>query len=188
MAPPRAMSLPGVAPAGLIGRAAPLAFLMAAVGVGFVAYGFVRLSSHFAHAGSVYGFVGAAVGPRTGFIAGWALLGTYLVFPAVSMAAFAVFGVALLKVTGIAASPSWLPIALVGWALIWLLASRDVRVTTRSLLTFELVAVALILGLVVVIFAQLIFGGAPRGPDGNIDFVQPPPRTPLFPRRLAATA
>jgi amino acid transporter len=188
MAPTLAMSLTGVGPAGLIGRAAPLAFLMAAVGVGFVAYGFVRLSSHFAHAGSVYGFVGGAVGPRAGFIAGWALLGTYLVFPAVSMAAFAVFGVAFLKVTGISSSPSWLPIALVGWALIWLLASRDVRVATRSLLSFELVAVALILVLVVVIFAKLIFGGAPRGQDVNIDFVKLPPGTSLSTVALAATA
>src|SRR5436190_1681560 len=125
---------------------------------------------------------------RPGFIAGWALLGTYLVFPAVSMAAFAVFGVAFLKVTGISASPSWLPIALVGWALIWLLASRDVRVTTRSLLTFELVAVALILVLVVVIFAKLIFGGAPRGQDLNVDFVKLPAGTSLSTVALAATA
>jgi amino acid transporter len=188
MAPTLAMSLTGVGPAGLIGRAAPLAFLMAAVGVGFVAYGFVRLSAHFAHAGSVYGFVGGAVGPRTGFIAGWALLGTYLVFPAVSMSAFAVFGVAFLKVTGISSSPSWLPIALVGWALIWLLASRDVRVATRSLLSFELVAVLLILVLVVVIFAKLIFGGTPRGQDLNLDFVKLPPGTSLSTVALAATA
>jgi amino acid transporter len=188
MAPTLAMSLTGVGPAGLVGRAAPLAFLMAAVGVGFVAYGFVRLSAHFAHAGSVYGFVGGAVGPRAGFIAGWALLGTYLVFPAVSMSAFAVFGVAFLKVTGISSSPSWLPIALVGWALIWLLASRDVRVATRSLLSFELVAVLMILALVVVIFAKLIFGGTPRGQDLNLDFVKLPPGTSLSTVALAATA
>jgi amino acid transporter len=188
MAPTLAMSLTGVGPAGLIGRAAPLAFLMAAVGVGFVAYGFVRLSAHFAHAGSVYGFVGAAVGPRAGFIAGWALLGTYLVFPAVSMSAFAVFAVAFLKVTGISSSPSWLPFALVGWALVWLLASRDVRVATRSLLSFELVAVLLILVLVVVIFAKLIFGGTPRGQDINLDFIKLPPGTSLSTVALAATA
>jgi amino acid transporter len=156
--------------------------------VGLVAYGFVRLSSRFAHAGSVYGFVGGAVGPRAGFVTGWALPGTYLVFPAVSMAAFAVFGVAFLKTTGIASSPAWLPVALVGWALIWLLASRDVRVATRSLLSFELVAVVLILVLVVVIFAKLAFGDAPRGQDLNADFVKLPPGTSLSTVALAATA
>jgi amino acid transporter len=121
-------------------------------------------------------------------VAGWALLGTYLVFPAVSMAAFAVFGVAFLKVTGISSHPAWLPLALVGWALIWLLASRDVRVTTRSLLSFELVAVVLILALVVVIFGKLILGHAPRGQDLNLDFVKLPPGTSLSTVALAATA
>ena len=85
MAPTLAMSVTGVEPARLLGRAAPLAFAFAAVGVGLVAYGFVRLSAEFAHAGSVYGFVGHAFGPGAGFFCGWALLGTYLVFPAVSI-------------------------------------------------------------------------------------------------------
>src|SRR4051794_15215453 len=96
MAPTLAMSITGVQASALIGRAAPLAYVVAALGVGLVAYGFVRLSAHVAHAGSVYGFVGSALGPRAGFIAGWALLGTYMVFPAVSISAAAVFARALL--------------------------------------------------------------------------------------------
>src|SRR5213595_2790617 len=102
MAPTLAMSVTGVEPARLLGRAAPLAFVFAAIGVGLVAYGFVRLSGEFAHAGSVYGFVGHAFGPRAGFFCGWALLGTYLVFPAVSMCGVAVFGQAFLRSTDIA--------------------------------------------------------------------------------------
>src|SRR4051795_11767324 len=70
MAPTLAMSITGVQPARLIGRAAPLAFVFAAVGVALVAYGFVRLSSQFAGAGSVYAFVGSALGPRAGFLCG----------------------------------------------------------------------------------------------------------------------
>ena len=70
------------------------------------------------HAGSVYGFVGHAFGPRAGFFCGWALLGTYLVFPAVSMAGVAVFGQAFLKSTGIAPNFPWYPLALIGWAVI----------------------------------------------------------------------
>src|SRR5215467_3314647 len=81
MAPTLAMSVTGVAAAAALGRAAPLAFAAAALGVGLVAYGFVRLAGEFSHAGSVYGFVGNTLGPRPGFLAGWALLGTYLVFP-----------------------------------------------------------------------------------------------------------
>src|ERR1043165_26372 len=81
MAPTLALAGTGVPGAGLIGRAAPLAYALAAVGVAFVAYGFVRLASHFSHAGSVYAFTGLSLGPRAGLVRGWALLGTYIVFP-----------------------------------------------------------------------------------------------------------
>src|SRR5947208_5210676 len=163
MAPTLAMSLTGVQASALIGRAAPLAFAFAAVGVAFVAYGFIRLASHFSHAGSVYAFTGLSLGPRAGFFSGWALLGTYIVFPTVSIMGISIFGQAFLQSTGLASSPPWWPIALGGWALIALLASRGAKTTTRSLLAVELVAVALILALVVVIFVKLAVGDAPRG-------------------------
>ena len=51
MAPTAAMALNGTAVAGLIGRAVPLAFLIATIGVMFVSYGFVRLTRHFNSAG-----------------------------------------------------------------------------------------------------------------------------------------
>src|SRR5947209_4087298 len=91
MAPTLAMSLTGSGPAGLIGRAAPLAFAFAMIGVLVVASGFLRLSAAFSSAGSVYVFVGQTLGRRVGFLTGWALLGTYLVFPAVSVAGIALF-------------------------------------------------------------------------------------------------
>src|SRR5215469_9262931 len=115
MAPTLAMSVTGVAAAAALGRAAPLAFAVAALGVGLVAYGFVRLAGEFSHAGSVYGFVGNTLGPRPGFLAGWALLGTYLVFPPVSVMGVAVFGRAFLATTGVAANADWYPLALGGW-------------------------------------------------------------------------
>jgi amino acid transporter len=187
MAPTLAMSITGVAPARLIGRAAPLAYVMAALGVGLVAYGFVRLSGAFAHAGSVYGFVGAALGPRAGFVAGWALLGTYLVFPAVSISAAAVFGRALLRSAGVSGHAAWLPLALGAWALVWLLASRDVRTAARSLLAFEIGSVALILVLMAVVVAKLAAGDGPRGEGVNAHWLELPPGTALGTLALAST-
>ena len=70
----------------------------------------------------VYAFVREAMGPRTGVVAGWALLGTYFVFPPVSLVSVAIFGSAFLKSSGLWSHPKWLPIALLGWALTWLLA------------------------------------------------------------------
>src|SRR5438045_9753920 len=63
MAPTLAMSLTGVQASGLIGRAAPLAYVFAPIGVAFVAYGFVRLSSHLSHAAAGYAFPGLRLGP-----------------------------------------------------------------------------------------------------------------------------
>ena len=186
MAPTLAVSITGVAAAGLLGRAASLAYVVAALGVGLVAYGFARLSAEFSSAGSVYAFVGGALGPRAGFVAGWALLGTYLIFPVVSISAIAIFGQAFLRSTGIAAHAPWLPLALVGWALVWLIASRDILTAARTLLLFEVVSVALILVVMAIIFGKLAFGGAPAGRGLSLDVFSPPPGTSLSTIALAS--
>ena len=175
MAPTLAMSVTGVAAASALGRAAPLAFVFAVLGVGFVAYGFVRLAGEFSHAGSVYAFVGNTLGPRPGFLAGWALLGTYLVFPPVSIMGVTIFGRAFLDTTGLAHDADWYPLALAAWVVIWGLAAWGVRPTARSLLAFEVVSVCLILVLMGVIFWRLAAGTAPSGqPLSGRVFVLPP--------------
>src|SRR4051794_28732499 len=177
MAPTLAMSITGIQAAKLLGRAAPLAYAAAAIGVALVAYGFIRLSGEVASAGSVYAFVGRALGLRAGFVAGWALLGTYLVFPAVSIAAIAIFARAFLDSTGIWHDAPWLPLAITGWAVVAWFASREVRTTARSLLAFELVSVSLILVLMVVIVVKLATGDAPGDQDLNTDWLKLPSGT-----------
>ncbi|MBI5104458.1 MAG: APC family permease [Solirubrobacterales bacterium] len=187
MAPTLAVSITGVEPARLLGRAAPVAYIAAALGVALVAYGFVRLAGEVASAGSVYAFVGHALGPRAGFVAGWALLGTYLVFPAVSISAIAVFGRAFLSSTGLAADASWLAVALAGWAVIAFVASRQVKTAASSLLLFELLSVALILVLMAIIVAKLVAGDAPGSQTVNLDWLDVPSGTSLSTVALAAT-
>jgi len=187
MAPTLAMSITGGAAAGLLGRAATVAFVLAAIGVAFVASGFVRLSGRFSHAGSVYAFVGRTLGPRAGFLAGWALLGTYLVFPPVSILGVAVFGQAFLRRTGLMSGADWFPLALAGWALIWLLAARGIRPTTRSLLAFEGVSVLLIVVLIAVIYVRVGTGHAPAGRVLSADVFRLPPGVALSTVALAAT-
>src|SRR6201985_138237 len=74
MAPTAAMALNGTAPASLIGRAVPLAFIFATIGVLLVSYAFIRLSRYFSHAGSVFAFSGITLGPQAGFFSWGALL------------------------------------------------------------------------------------------------------------------
>ena len=188
MAPTLAMSVTGVAAAKALGRAAPLAFVVAALGVGLVAYGFVRLAGEFSHAGSVYAFVGNTLGPRPGFLAGWALLGTYLVFPPVSIMGVAIFGRAFLSTVGLAKDADWYPIALAAWVVIWALAARGVRPTTRSLLAFEVVSVCLILVLMGVIYWRLAAGTAPGGQTLSGDVFVLPPGVGVSTLALAAVA
>jgi amino acid transporter len=187
MAPTLAMSITGVDAARVLGRAASLAFVLAGVGLAFVVYGFARLTSHISHAGSVYALAGTTLGPRAGFVAGWAMLGTYLVFNPVSLAGIAIFGQAFLRETGIAPHAPWLPIALVGWAAVAFMASRDIRLATRSLLLVEGVSVVLILALVGVIFGKLGFGGAPRGLGFSATAFELPSGTSLSTVALAGT-
>jgi amino acid transporter len=187
MAPTLAVSITGVAAAGLLGRAATLAYVVAGIGVALVAYGFARLSAEFASAGSVYAFVGGALGPGAGFVAGWALLGTYLIFPVVSISAIAIFGQAFLRSTGIAAHAAWLPLALVGWALVWLIASRSILTAARTLLLFEVASVALIVVVMAIIVGKLAFGGAPEGRGLTGEVFDLPPGTSLSTLALAST-
>src|SRR5437016_637102 len=163
MAPTAAMALNGVAPAGLVGRAVPLAFLFAAIAIGLISYSFVRLTSFFNHAGSTYALAGATLGARAGFFAGWALLATYSCFIAANIAEIGLFGGAFLSGAGIWSNPEWIVISLVAAALVWLLAYGDVKVATRALLSFEGISVTLIVILVAVIFVRVIGGSAPNG-------------------------
>ena len=59
MAPSMAANINPQGTATTVGRAVPIAFALAFVGVLLVAYTFVRLCQYYQHAGSVYAFVGA---------------------------------------------------------------------------------------------------------------------------------
>jgi amino acid transporter len=101
MAPSMAANINPQGTAASVGRAVPLAFALATVGVLFVAYTFVRLCQAYHHAGSVYGFVGATLGARPGVVAGWSLLGTYVFYGVVTSAAAGIFGASFLTQVGI---------------------------------------------------------------------------------------
>jgi amino acid transporter len=165
MAPTAAMALNGVAPAGLVGRAVPLAFLFAAIAIALVSYAFIRLTRFFNHAGSAYALVGVTVGPRAGFFACWALLATYTCFLAANFAEIGLFGESFFSGIGVWDNPDWVIISLVAAALLWFFAYNDIRAVTRSLLSLEFISVALVTILVVIIYVKVIGGSAPNGQD-----------------------
>src|SRR6202451_3978848 len=114
MAPSMAANINPQASATTAGRAVPLTFLIAAVGVLLVAYSFVRLIQYFHHSDSAYAFVGATLGPRAGVVAGGGLLGTYVSYAVVTASASGICGTAFLQAVGIwPHPPTWAP-----WVLI----------------------------------------------------------------------
>jgi amino acid transporter len=64
MAPSMAANINPQASATTAGRAVPLTFLIAAVGVLLVAYSFVRLCQYFHHSGSIYAETAQVPAPR----------------------------------------------------------------------------------------------------------------------------
>ena len=94
--PTLAMAGNGQELVGTVGRSIPLVFVIGLIGVSLVGYSFVRLTRHLNHAGSVYALVGATVGPRAGFFAGFAMLGAYGAFCVGTLALTAAFANSLL--------------------------------------------------------------------------------------------
>jgi amino acid transporter len=171
MAPSMAANINPQGTAGSVGRAVPLAFALATIGVLLIAWTFVRLTQRFNHAGSVYGFVGATLGPRAGVISGWALTGTYTFYGVVTSTAAGIFGADFLDSLGIWTNqPGWAPFAVGALALagVWALAASNIREGTRVLLLIEGTTVALILIVSVVILIRLVTGTAPN--DNTVDF------------------
>src|ERR1700744_470689 len=118
MAPSMAANINPQASAATAGRAVPLAFLIAAVGVLLVAYTFVRLCQYYHHSGSVYSFVGATLGPRAGVAAGWGLRGTYPFYAGGRASAAGNFGPAFMRAVGAWPPPPWwAPFLLAGVAI-----------------------------------------------------------------------
>src|ERR671915_883400 len=186
MAPGAAMALNGTLPASLVGRAVPLAFVFATVGILFVSYAFIRLTGYFNHAGSVYALSGVPLGPRAVFFPGGALRAPSLSSTAASTAEVGLFGQAFLDGTGIWPNAEWLLISLVAAALIWFIAYGDVKVATRALLSMEGLTVTLIVIVVVVIFARVFAGTAPSGQSFTLSPFTPPSGVGLGTVALAA--
>jgi amino acid transporter len=166
MAPSMAANINPQGTVGVVGRAIPLTFVLATVGVLLVAWTFVRLSQRFHHSGSVYGFVGATLGPRAGVVAGCGLVGTYTFYGVVtSMAAGRIFSAFLSGIGVWSNPPDWAAFVIAAIVLggVYALTVAPVRRGTRTLLYIEGATVLLILLATLVVLVRLAVGTAPGG-------------------------
>jgi len=74
----------------LSGGMVPLVYLVALVAMLLTALSYTQMSRIFPIAGSVYSYAGRTIGELPGFIAGWAVLLDYILFPTLNYVAFAI--------------------------------------------------------------------------------------------------
>lgn len=180
MAPSMAANINPQGTAGLVGRATPLAFFLAAVAVLLIAYVFVRLCQYYRHAGSVYVFAGATLGSRAGAVAGLGLMGTYAFYGLVTGSAAGIFGAEFLDRLGIWTGQPWwsaFVVAGVALALALVLAVIPAKGSTSLLLTVEGITVLLILAISGVVLVRLLAGDAPGGAEFTLDVFTVPTGT-----------
>jgi amino acid transporter len=180
MAPSMAANINPQGTAGLVGRATPLAFFLAAVAVLLIAYVFVRLCQYYRHAGSVYAFAGATLGARAGAVAGLGLMGTYVFYGLVTASAAGIFGSAFLDDIDVwNRQPSWAGFLVGGLALllVLLLAILPARGSTSILLAIEGITVTLIVIVAGVVLVKMLAGDAPGNAQFTLDVFKVEPGT-----------
>ena len=172
MAPSMAANINPQPTIAQVGRGVPLAFLLAAIGVLLVGWGFVRMCQYFQHAGSVYAFVGLTLGPRTGVVSGLALFATYTFYGVVTSSAAGLFMSSFLDEIDVWNNPpAWAPflfaaIALAGAIVLTIVPARR---GTSTLLSIEGITVALILIVSAVVLVRVITHNAPDGGSQHFD-------------------
>jgi amino acid transporter len=181
MAPSMAANINPQGTAGLVGRATPLAFFLAAIAVLLIAYVFVRLCQYYRHAGSVYVFSGATLGAHAGAVAGLGLMGTYVFYALVTSSAAGIFGASFLDIIGVwNDQPDWAGflVGFVALALALFLAVMPAKRAAEVLLSAEGITVALIVVVSLVVLVRMLAGNAPGDASFTMKVFSVPPGTP----------
>jgi amino acid transporter len=131
--------------AGMAGTGTWLAYLIATIGMLFVAGNIGVLARRHPMAGSYFVYISRTLGPLAGMMAGWSMIAAYTATAIAITFGSQIFLSDMLRALGFAAlvPPSWL-FNIVFVALIWLLAYRDIRVSARAGLYLEFTSLAII--------------------------------------------
>jgi amino acid transporter len=140
----------------------PLAFASAGAGTWLAyAFGTVMLltvvyclnqfAKRSASAGSMYAYTGRGLGPRVGVLSGWTLIWSYFFIAVAGMTGFAVFSGQLISALGYHGSVHPIFFFAISALLCWVVAYKDIRVSSILTLILEGASVVLILALAFVV-------------------------------------
>jgi len=141
--------------AGLAGPGSWLAYLIATIGMMFVAANIGALARRHPQSGSYFLYIGRNFGPFTGAMTGAAMIAAYL-FTAVAVTlAFTLFLGHIMRSLGLAAfvPPAWALVAIfVG--MVWLAGYRDIKMSSRLALVLEGLSVGIIVLITTIIVVR----------------------------------
>ncbi len=165
IAPTGAMAFNVALAAGAAGRAAPLAFVVGTVALAIVGLSFVVFARRVAHAGSAYAYIAKEFGPRAGFLAGWALMLTYICFCTGTAVLAGNFIHAALANYKIVVPGFWVAVSVAAIVIATYLAYRDMRLAARLMLVLEAISVLAIVVLGVIVLEKVsAHGGLSAAP------------------------
>jgi len=161
-----AQSIASIAPSGTPALVIPLVFyfagngtwlsyLFATIAIVLVGANLNQYTKRSASPGSLYSFVVKGLGSDTGVISGWSLVLAYLLTASAVLAGFINYSNVLLSYAGITLSP--LVIGFVGTAIAWYIAVKDIKLSAKLMLAFEVISLVLILILALVILVKTGF-------------------------------
>lgn len=128
-----------------------LAYLFGTIMLLFVVFSLNQFARRSATAGSMYAYTGRGLGATGGVVSGWALIWSYLFIGVAGMNGFAIFSAQFLAALGFSGTIPPFVFFLISGALCWLLAYKDIRLSSILTLVLEGLSVLCILALAVIV-------------------------------------
>ncbi|MCW2630435.1 APC family permease [Mycobacterium sp.] len=132
-----------------------LAYLFGTIMLSFVVMNLNQFARRSASAGSMYAYIGRGMGPRWGVLSGWTLLWSYAFISIAGFTGFSIFVNQFLDAVGVHHHLPAVVCFAISALICWLIASKDIRLSSLLTLVLEGLSVAVILG---VCFAVLFRG------------------------------
>jgi len=133
------------------GQGTWLAYAFGTVMLLFVVFCLNQFAKRSSFAGSMYAYTAKGLGPSAGVFSGWTLIWAYYFIAVAGLCGFAVFCAQLLSALGYHGSVHPIIFFAISAAACWLVAYKDIRVSSILTLVFEAASVACITALAFVI-------------------------------------
>jgi len=124
-----------------------LCYLFGTIMLLFVALNLNQFAKRYTSAGSMYEYTSKGLGPKAGGVAGWCLIWAYMFIGIAGVCGFTHFASILLGLTGLTGvlSHPWITLFAICVGLSWLLAYKDITLSTLLMLGMEGVSVLVIM-------------------------------------------